>query len=128
MLIICRLARIVICALFIIFSVRITAAAECGQDNFGSWLEQFKQEALGLGICQESAASALNGITYDAVIIARDHSQSVFQQSFEQFSGRMVSSDRLRKGASMLKRRSKTGMVCQGKCWWLSGDWKAITG
>src|SRR5262249_37403687 len=37
-------------------------------------------------------------------IIVRDHSQSVFQQSFEQFSGRMVSTDRLRKGANMLKR------------------------
>ena len=79
-------------------------AAECRQENFGSWLEQFKQEALGLGIFQESAGSALNGITYDPVIIARDHSQSVFQQSFEQFSGRMVSPDRLRRGASMLKR------------------------
>jgi membrane-bound lytic murein transglycosylase B len=42
--------------------------------------------------------------SYDPAIIARDHSQSVFQQSFEQFSGRMVSPDRLYKGANMLKR------------------------
>jgi membrane-bound lytic murein transglycosylase B len=33
-----------------------------------------------------------------------DHAQSVFQQSFEQFSRRMVSPDRLRKGSNMLKR------------------------
>jgi lytic murein transglycosylase len=79
-------------------------AAECRQENFGGWLEQFKQEAIGSGISQQSAASALNGITYDPAIIARDHSQSVFQQSFDQFSGRMVSPDRLRKGANMLKR------------------------
>jgi len=79
-------------------------AAECRQDNFGSWLEQSKQQAIGLGISQQSATSALNGITYDPVIVARDHSQSVFQQSFEQFSGRMASPDRLRKGANMLKR------------------------
>jgi lytic murein transglycosylase len=46
----------------------------------------------------------LNGAAYDPAVIARDHSQSVFQQSFEQFSGRVVSPDRLRKGANMLKR------------------------
>jgi len=59
---------------------------------------------MGAGISQQTIASALNGITYDPAIIARDHSQSVFQQSFEQFSGRMVSPDRLRKGSNMLKR------------------------
>ena len=59
---------------------------------------------MGAGISQQTMASALNGLTYDPAIIARDHSQSVFQQSFEQFSGRMVSPDRLRKGSNMLKR------------------------
>jgi hypothetical protein len=39
-----RLARVIICALLVVFPVRITMAAECRQDNFGSWLEQFKQE------------------------------------------------------------------------------------
>jgi membrane-bound lytic murein transglycosylase B len=48
--------------------------------------------------------SALNGITYDPAIIAHDHSQNVFQQSFERFSARMVSPDHLHKGANMLKR------------------------
>jgi lytic murein transglycosylase len=57
-----------------------------------------------LGISQKTITSALNGVTYDPATIARDHAQSVFQQSFEQFSGRMVSADRLRKGANMLKR------------------------
>ena len=32
----------------------------------------------------------LAGVTYDPTIIARDHAQGVFRQSFEQFSGRMV--------------------------------------
>jgi len=104
MLIGCRLAGVIVCALFIAFSVSITVAAECRQENFGSWLEQFKKEAIASGISQQTVMSVLNGITYDPGIIARDHSQSVFQQSFEQFSGRMVSPDRLRKGANMLKR------------------------
>ena len=101
---ICRLAGVIVCALFIAFSVSITVAAECRQENFGSWLEQFKKDAIASGISQQTVTSVLNGVTYDPGIIARDHSQSVFQQSFEQFSGRMVSPDRLRKGANMLKR------------------------
>src|SRR6516165_8090646 len=88
----------------IMISAGIAGAAECQQENFANWLDHFKQEAIGAGISQQTIASALNGITYDSAIIARDHSQSVFQQSFEQFSGRMVSPDRLRKGANMLKR------------------------
>jgi len=88
----------------IMISAGIAGAAECQQENFANWLDHFKQDAMGAGISQQTIASALNGITYDSAIIARDHSQSVFQQSFEQFSGRMVSPDRLRKGSNMLKR------------------------
>jgi lytic murein transglycosylase len=98
------LAPAILCVVCIILTVGAAIAAECQQENFGNWLEHFKQEATGLGISQQTITSALNGITYDPAIIARDHSQSVFQQSFEQFSGRMVSPDRLRKGANMLKR------------------------
>src|SRR5947208_8624725 len=98
------LALASVCTICIALSVASAIAAECQQESFGNWLEHFKQEATGLGIAQPTIASALSAITYDAAIIARDHSQSVFQQSFEQFSGRMVSPDRLRKGANMLKR------------------------
>jgi hypothetical protein len=95
------LAGVILCVVCIVFSVSITIAAECQQrDNFGDWLEHFKQEATSQGISQQTIVSALNGITYDPAIITRDHSQNVFQQGFEQFSGRMVSPDRMRKGAS----------------------------
>src|SRR5262252_673192 len=98
------LALATVCVICTVLSVASAIAAECQQESFGNWLEHFKQEATGLGISQQTVMSVLNGITYDPGIIARDHSQSVFQQSFEQFSGRMVSPDRLRKGANMLKR------------------------
>lgn len=80
-------------------------AAPC-QDSAGfeSWLESFKREAAVQGVSQKTIVSALTGLNYDPDIISRDRRQSVFQQSFEQFSGRMVSTDRLRKGANMLKR------------------------
>src|SRR5215469_3653012 len=80
------LALATVCVICTVLSVASAIAAECQQESFGNWLEHFKQEATGLGISQPTIASALNGITFDPAIIARDHSQSVFQQSFEQFS------------------------------------------
>jgi lytic murein transglycosylase len=79
-------------------------AADCQHGDFGTWLEKFKKDAAAQGISQKTIDSALNGVAFDQAIIDHDHSQTVFQQSFEQFSGRMVSRDRLRKGENMLKR------------------------
>src|SRR5438552_16045576 len=98
------LTSAIICAACVVLWAGPASAADCQRDNFNSWLEGFKKDATAQGISQGTVASALNGIAYDPAIIARDHSQSVFQQSFEQFSGRVVSPDRLRKGANMLKR------------------------
>ena len=113
-------------------SAGIAGAAECQQENFANWLDHFKQEAMGAAISQQTMASALNGITYDPAIIARDLSQSVFQQSFEQFSGRMVSPDRLRKGSNTLKRYGSIlerieDRVCRQRCWSRSGDLRPTT-
>ncbi len=65
------------------------AAASCGGD-FGTWLQGLKQEAAADGVSQRVIQTALGNVTYDPAIIARDHAQGVFKQSFEQFSGRMV--------------------------------------
>jgi lytic murein transglycosylase len=80
----------------------LPASAPCGGD-FGAWLEGVKQEAATQGISQHTIQSALAGVTYDPGIIARDHAQGVFRQSFEQFSGRMVP-PRLSRGAKLLKQ------------------------
>jgi lytic murein transglycosylase len=66
-----------------------TATAPCGGD-FGAWLEAFKTEAAAQDISHRAIQASLTGVTYDPAIIARDHAQGVFKQSFEQFSGRMV--------------------------------------
>jgi lytic murein transglycosylase len=100
-----QLVATTICVVCIVLCLLGAAnAVECQQDNFANWLNQFKQEAIGVGVAQQTIASALNGVTYDPAVITRDRSQTVFRQSFEQFSGRMVSPDRLHKGANMLKR------------------------
>jgi lytic murein transglycosylase len=80
-------------------------AADCqSAGNFEGWLERFKQEAAANGISQRTIGAALSGVSFDPGIVSRDHAQGVFRQSFEQFSGRMVSPDRLQRGGNMLKR------------------------
>jgi len=98
-----------LCALFIliiwVLSDVPALTVVCGDTRgFPAWLDDFKEEAAAQGISQSVIDSALTGMTYDPNIISRDRKQAVFQQSFEQFSTRMVSADRLKKGANMLKR------------------------
>ena len=78
----------------------LAASAPCGGD-FNAWLEGVKQEAAAQSVSQGTIQSALAGVTYDPGIIARDHAQGVFRQSFEEFSGRMVP-PRLSRGARLL--------------------------
>lgn len=78
-------------------------AATCGTGTFEAWLADFKTEAAAKGISQAAINSGLNGVTLDKGVLARDRSQAVFNQSFEQFSGRMVP-PRLLRGSNMLKQ------------------------
>jgi lytic murein transglycosylase len=77
-----------------------TSAVPCGGD-FTTWLQGVKQEAAGKGISQATIQAALGGVSYDPTIIARDHAQGVFRQSFDQFAGRMVP-PRLARGRRMM--------------------------
>src|SRR5271167_4000343 len=79
-----------------------SATAPCGGD-FGAWLAGVNQDAAAQGISQRTIQSALATVTYDPSIIARDHAQGVFRQSFEQFSGRMVP-PRLARAQQLLQR------------------------
>src|SRR6202012_1126468 len=79
------------------------AAAPCGSGSFDSWLSAFKTEAASKGISQQTANAGLTGVTLDQTVLNRDHSQKVFDQTFEQFSGRMVP-PRMTRGSNMLKQ------------------------
>ncbi|WP_146690999.1 lytic murein transglycosylase [Bradyrhizobium canariense] len=78
-------------------------AASCGSGSFDAWLADFKNDAAAKGISQAAITSGLNGVTLDKAVIARDHSQAVFNQSFEEFSGRMIP-PRLTRGSNMMKQ------------------------
>jgi membrane-bound lytic murein transglycosylase B len=90
-------------AALLLTSATPSLAAPCGSGTFESWLEDFKKEAATKGISQSAIQAGLTGIALDKSVLARDHSQKVFSQSFEEFSGRMVP-PRLARGANMLKQ------------------------
>jgi lytic murein transglycosylase len=81
------------------------AAAPCGGD-FDEWLAEVAREAAAQGISQRAISASLDGLTSDPAVIARDNHQGVFKQTFEQFSGRMISADRMRKGTAHLQRQA----------------------
>jgi len=96
----------------LIFFAAMLAAAPahalpCGGGSFEAWLEGFKREAATNGIGPRGVA-ALNGIAFDQKVIDRDHRQGVFRQTFEEFSARMISADRMRVGARKLKQYAGT--------------------
>src|ERR1700704_201256 len=78
-------------------------AVSCGTGSFESWLDDFKKDAAAKGISQAAIASGLSGVTLDRGVLSRDRSQQAFNQSFEEFSGRMVP-PRLGRGASLMKQ------------------------
>ena len=97
------LFRTVAIGAVLIMPVTPTLAASCGTGSFAAWLDDFKTEAAAKGIAQSAITAGLNGVTLDQGVLSRDHSQRVFSQSFEEFSGRMVP-PRLARGASMMKQ------------------------
>ena len=78
------------------------SAAQCNhKDGFSGFIADYKKEASSQGITRRGLA-ALDGVTLDEKVIAADRRQHVFNQTFEQFSGRMISRSRLAKGERMM--------------------------
>ncbi|MBM3527820.1 MAG: lytic murein transglycosylase [Alphaproteobacteria bacterium] len=86
-------------ALFTTFVFTAPAlAATCNPPGgFNAFIAEIRKEAAAKGISQRGL-SALNGIELDPGVLAADRRQGVFKQTFEQFSGRMISRDRMTKG------------------------------
>ena len=82
-------------------------AAQCEPAaGFDAWLDGFKREAIAAGISQKTLSSAFTGVAPDAKIIGYDRNQKVFRQTFEEFSGRMISLNRLQKGGNLIKQNA----------------------
>jgi lytic murein transglycosylase len=78
-------------------------AATCGSGSFDAWLDDFKHEAAAKGISQAAITAGLSGVTLDQSVLSRDRGQQVFQQSFAEFSARMVP-PRLTRGSNLMKQ------------------------
>ena len=82
-------------------------AASCHNGgSYESWLAQFKKDAAAQGISQKVIAEASPSMIFDPAIIRRDHGQAVFQQTFLQFSDRMIAGDRIPNGLAKIKQHA----------------------
>lgn len=72
--------------------------------SFERWLAGFRQEAAAAGISRATIQAALDGMTLDHGIIARDRKQGFFAQSFTAFAGKLVTPNRIQAGAAKLKQ------------------------
>ena len=83
------------------------AAPNCQNGaTFETWLDDFKKEARAQGIAPAAIAEALPSMTFDPAIVRRDHGQSVFNQTFLQFSDRMVGGARIPNGQAKIRQHA----------------------
>ncbi|WP_088347355.1 MULTISPECIES: lytic murein transglycosylase [Rhodomicrobium] len=81
------------------------SAVTCNtSESFESWLEGMKRDALAAGVSRRTVSDVLGTVAFDPSIIRRDRAQGVFAQSFLQFSGRMVSGDRMQRGLANIEK------------------------
>jgi lytic murein transglycosylase len=82
-------------------------AATChNTGSYERWLEEFKKEAAAQGISPRVIAEASPSMIFDAAIVRRDHAQAVFNQTFLQFSDRMVGGGRIPSGLKKIQQHA----------------------
>lgn len=72
--------------------------------SFDRWMADFRQEAAAAGISRATISAALDGITLDPGIIARDRRQTFFAQTFLQVVERLATSNRVQSGSRAMQR------------------------
>jgi len=98
------LLRAILAGLFLAAAAAESRAECTNTGSFERWLSALKAEAQAKGISPR-AISALDSVTLDQGIIARDRRQSVFSQSFLEFSDRMANKNRIERGRALIAQR-----------------------
>ena len=103
-------------ALALTLSTSAALAATCGTtaQGFKGFLAAVKKDASAQGVSPEVLAN-LDGLQYDVGIIKRDRAQNVFAQSFLQFSGRMASDFRVKRGRELIVKHKAVFDAVQQK-------------
>ncbi len=97
-----RLLAALFCLSALALAQSAAMAATCRDPGgFGAFIAAMKKEAAAQGV-SAAAIGALDNVRFDPGIISRDHGQGVFRQSFAQFSARLVTPGRLRRGRALL--------------------------
>jgi lytic murein transglycosylase len=103
-----RLFVVSMCMAFMVLALHpepSSAAAPCqNTGSFERWLEKFKQDAAAEGISRRTIATALDGMTFDHGVVARDRRQGFFAQSFLDFSQKMATQNRLQTGRQQIAK------------------------
>ncbi|HEY5167670.1 MAG TPA: lytic murein transglycosylase [Pseudolabrys sp.] len=74
--------------------------------SYERWLEEFKKDAAAQSISPRVIADAAPSMTFDPAVVRRDHGQGVFQQTFLQFSDRMVGGGRIPNGQTKIRQHA----------------------
>ncbi|MGE0562967.1 MAG: lytic transglycosylase domain-containing protein [Pseudolabrys sp.] len=81
-------------------------AAKCNHPGgFPAFLNEIRKEATTKGISRKGLA-ALDGLTVDEKVLAADRRQHIFKLSFEEFSAKLISQSRLKKGSFQMLRHA----------------------
>lgn len=104
------IGKLFLTAAAILFPLQMAAPAQAAKCNhpggFNAFIEEFKAEAIRKGISKRTANSALKGLSPNKTVLKLDRNQKHFRVSFEEFARKRVTSGRVSKARSMLKRHA----------------------
>jgi len=82
--------------------------ANCeNRGSFSQWLSDFRRQAAQSGISQRTIARAFEGIALDDKVIRRDRRQGFFAQSFNDFSKKLATLNRVQNGRKKIEAHSR---------------------
>lgn len=95
----------------LLLTARLAAPAAASEPcrntgEFRDWLAGFRREAEAEGISPATIAAALDGVTFDPKIIARDRRQDFFWQDFLAFSDKLATQHRVVTGKRQLQKHA----------------------
>ncbi len=92
-------------ALFATVSGAMAQAPNCrNTGTFDRWLADFKREAASQGISPAAITAASPYLVLDQRIINIDRGQRFFAQNFLEFSGKLLTANRLQNGSAHIKK------------------------
>jgi lytic murein transglycosylase len=97
-------AHAIAAGLVLWLAISVPAVACQNTGSFERWLAAFKQEAAQQGISQRTISAALDGMTIDPGIIARDRGQRFFSQSFIDVVAKLATSNRISSGRAHIQK------------------------